>query len=171
MLGARTAHYSPANDAISRLAAVHAPTRAAMTAGFVAFGVGVPLYGLALRSTLPGRAWMLATATGLATLGVGAFPLDWARGDAPHAVAATLGYVTLAATPLVAARTLGRQGRRGWARVSRVAGVTSAVSLAATVIGPYHGAFQRVGLTVGDAWIVASALGIVARRRHRCPRP
>jgi len=37
------------------------------------------------------------------------------------------------------------------------------VCLLATVAGPAHGLFQRLGLTIGDAWIVATA---VALTRH-----
>jgi hypothetical protein len=80
------------HDAISRLAAVHAPTQALMTGGFVAFGVGVPLYGLALRRTIDGPAWIAAVATGLATLGVAATPLDTSSGvDRLHGVFASVG--------------------------------------------------------------------------------
>ena len=41
--------YSSIDDAISRLAAVGADTRALMTTGFVGFGVGLPVYAWALR--------------------------------------------------------------------------------------------------------------------------
>ena len=33
----------------------------------------------------------------------------------------------------------------------------SGASLLAATLGPYDGLFQRIGLTVGDAWIAASA--------------
>src|SRR4051794_19526616 len=59
-LGASSPGYSPTHDAISLLAATSASTQPAMTAGFVAFGVGVSLYAIALRSTLPGPAWTAA---------------------------------------------------------------------------------------------------------------
>ncbi len=160
--GAAAGHYSPVDDAISRLAAVHAPTRAAMTAGFVAFGVGVPCYAWALRCALPGRAWLTAAATGLATLGVAAAPLDRsATGDHLHACFAGLGYVTLAATPLLAAITLRRDNQRAAARVSAGAGAFAAASLALTLTGNAHGLFQRAGLSAGDAWIVASAIAML----------
>ncbi len=163
ILGARTAGYSPTDDAISRLAASGASTQAAMTAGFVVFGTGLPLFGSALRVTLPGPAWALATATGLATLGVAAAPLDTAAGDALHGVFAALGYATLAAVPLAAAGPLAAQGRRRWARWSVVTGVASAACLAATVLGPRHGLFQRAGLTIADVWVVASAVDMLLR--------
>lgn len=157
------------NDAISRLAAVHAPTQALMTGGFVAFGIGVPLYGLALRRIVPGPAWAAAVTTGLATLGVAAAPLDVSsRVDLVHGAFASVGYASLAALPLLAAGPLEHAGQSGWARTSRVAGVASGIALLATLAGSRHGLFQRVGLTIGDAWIVASAAAIA---RDRWPAP
>ena len=128
VLGARLPGYDPTQDAISRLAAEGAPDQAWMTAGFVAFGVGVPLFGLVLRDELDGPAWATAIATGLATLGVAAFPLDGWAGDVPHGVAAAIGYLTLAATPLLAAGPLARLGRRPAAIASRVIGGAALVA-------------------------------------------
>jgi hypothetical membrane protein len=125
VLGARKAGYNPVTDQISRLAAAGVPERPAMSAGFVVFGLAVPAYGLALRRSLPGPAWTTAVATGLATLGVAAFPLDGPAGDTPHAIAAGIGYATLAATPLLAARPLHRSGRPRWAVASVVSGQRS----------------------------------------------
>jgi len=168
--GATTRHYSPVDDAISRLAAVGASTRPLMTAGFVAFGVAVPVYSLALRESLPGPAWRTALGTGLATLAVAVFPLDVSSTiDHVHAVAAALGYVTLAATPLLAARPLGAAGHRGAARASVAIAVASGLCLAGTVAGPAHGLFQRVGLTLGDAWLVASAAWMLSGHRGGVP--
>ena len=169
VLGARKAGYSPIEDHISRLAAVGVPERPAMTAGFVAFGVGLPLYAVALRSSPTGKAWATAAATGICTLGVAAFPLDGPLGDGAHAAAAGLGYATLAATPLLAAGALSRTGHRGWARFSWATGAVSAACLAATTIGPATGFLQRAGLTVGDAWIVASAVALLRRRLNPAP--
>ena len=167
--GTRIDGYSPVNDAISRLAAVHAPTQALMTGGFVVFGVGVPLYGLALRRALPGPAWAAAVTTGLATIGVAAAPLDVSsRVDLVHGAFASVGYASLAVLPLLAAGPLEQAGRRRWATASRVAGIASGVALVATLAGSRHGLFQRLGLTIGDAWIVASAAAIA---RNRWPAP
>jgi hypothetical membrane protein len=163
--GAVTSSYSPVHDAISRLAALHAPTRVAMSAGFVAFGVGLPTYAYALRRALPGPAWIAAAVSGLATLGVAAAPLDRsAAGDSLHGVFAGIGYVALAATPLLAAVALHRTHRRGWARVSAAFGAVAGAGLALTLAGPAHGLFQRAGLTVADVWVVASAIAIVRAR-------
>lgn len=158
VLGATTSEpYSPVQDAISRLAAVDAPTQPGMTAGFVAFGIGVPMFGLALRQE-GNRAWTTAVATGLATLGIAATPLDTSKTvDLLHGAFATVGYATLAATPWLGAPALAP-------RLSRVAAIASATALAATVLGPSHGLWQRIGLTIGDAWIIAMAV-VVSRRR------
>jgi uncharacterized protein DUF998 len=170
--GAVKRGYSPVNDAISRLAAIGASTRPLMTGGFVCFGLAVPAYGLALRDALPGRAWMTAVATGLATLGVAAFPLGVSStGDVVHGCWATAGYVTLAATPLLAARPLAAAGRRGPAGASVAAGVASGLCLAVTVLGPAHGFWQRAGLTIGDAWLATSAVVMLSRARSGASTP
>ena len=159
-LGTRLPGYDPTQDAISRLAADGAPDQAWMTAGFVAFGIGVPLFALALREVDDGPAWMTAVATGIATLGVAAFPLDGWAGDTPHNVAAGLGYVTLAATPLLA-----RPGRGVLA--SRLLGAASLACLALTTVDDHSGLFQRLGLTLGDLWLVTAAVAILTDRYGR----
>jgi hypothetical membrane protein len=168
-LGAvRTAGYSSVETAISRLAAIGAPTRGLMTGGFVAFGVCLPVYAVALRQRVAGPAWKTAAATGLATLGVAAFPLGRSSTvDVVHGAFATAGYVTLAATPLLAAPALRRAGHRRMASVSTAVGVTCVLSLAATVLGPHHGFFQRAGLTAGDLWIAGSAAAMLISSNAR----
>ena len=158
---ATSAPYSSIDDAISRLAAVGSDTRWLMTAGFVTFGVSLPAYALALRSTVHGRAWITAAATGLATLAVAATPLDRSDTvDRLHAIFAGIGYLTLAATPLFAASPLRAMGHPRLARFGIAAGLTSATALALTTTGLPTGLFQRVGLTVSDAWVITSALAI-----------
>jgi hypothetical protein len=162
--GATTsAPYSSIDDAISRLAAVGSDTRLSMTVGLVALGVSLPVYGWALRSILVGRAWMTATATGVATLVVAATPLDRSDTvDLVHGLAAGVGYVTLAATPILAAPPLAALGHRRLARFGLGAGGVCLLALALTTTGLPTGLFQRIGLTLGHAWIVVSALAIVA---------
>ena len=156
-----SAPYSSIDDAISRLAAVGSDTRWLMTAGFVTFGVALPVYASALRATVPGRAWMTAAATGLATLAVAATPLDRSETvDQLHSIFAGIGYMTLAATPLLAASPLRAMGHQRLARFGIAAGLTSATALALTTSGLPTGLFQRVGLTVSDAWIIASVVAI-----------
>ncbi len=150
------------NDAISRLAAVGAETRVLMTSGFVLFTVGVLAFAQSLRRLLPGRSWMAASASALATLGVAILPLDHSSiVDALHGVAATAGYVTLAATSLMAASSLRSIGHARAAFMSQTAGLVTAACLAATLLGPNHGLFQRLGVSVGDAWIVIAAVTIL----------
>jgi hypothetical protein len=172
--GTATKGYSPIDDAISRLAAVGAATRPFMTTGFVCFGVSVSIYGSALRRHLPGPAWLGAVSTGIATLGVAAFPLDVSPTiDSVHAALATIGYATLAATPLLAARPLAEGGHREAAALSLATAVVAGLSLAATALGPAHGLFQRVGLTAGDIWLATSALAMLRGARFSastCPR-
>jgi hypothetical membrane protein len=157
--GALRPGYSAVDDAISRLAEVGAPGRGWMTAGFVAFGVGMAVFAQAVRKAVPGPAWMAATVTGLATLGVAAAPLG--RADTAHYAFATVGYVTLAATPLLAARAFGAAGARRWAQWSVGCGVASALLLAASTIDRGHGLTQRLGLGATDGWIVAVAIALL----------
>ncbi len=161
LAGLSADHYSAVHNAISELAEIGAPTRAAMTAGFVVFGLAVPVYSQALRAALGGPAWIAALATGVATLGVAAVPLR-PPGTVPlHAVLAGFGYATLAATPLLASLRFARGERRAWANASRIAGVASGACLVATIAGPAHGLFQRLGLGIGDVWIVATAIEMI----------
>ncbi len=155
LAGARRDGYSPVHDAISRLAEVGAPDRGWMTAGFVAFGIGVPLYAQALRRRLRGPAWIAATVTGLSIIGVAVSPLG--RADRAHYIFATAGYLSLIATPLLAAHTFRRAGATSWARWSVLCGVASALALAASTFDRGHGFSQRLGLSITDAWIVVSA--------------
>ena len=147
-LGAGARGYDPTRDAISRLAALGAPTRPAMTAGLLALAAGMGLYGVALR---PRPSWLLPVANGVLTLAVAALPLG-GRTDGAHGVAAALGYVTLAAIPAAV-------GRRPW---SIAVGTASALCLLVTVLaGDRDGLFQRLGLTVAQAWVVVSAVRLL----------
>ena len=150
--GARREGYSPVEDAISRLAELGASSRPLMNAGFVTFGLAVPAFAVAARRSLGTPAAVSLVVAGVSTLGVAATPLG-PGSDTAHGVFAAIGYVAMAAAPVLADR------RRG-ALVSAVA----AASLVATTLGPAHGLFQRLGLGVVDAWIVATAL---AQREKR----
>jgi hypothetical membrane protein len=164
--------YSSIDDAISKLAAVDSDTRLLMTAGLVTLGVSLPAYAWALRSAVPGRAWIAAAATGIATLAVAAAPLDHSDTvDLVHGVFAGIGYMTLAATPLLAARPLIGLGHRRLGRWGLVAGATSAAALALSVSGLPTGLFQRVGLTASHAWIIATALTMARSPDRRAALP
>lgn len=153
LLGARAEDYDPTRDAISDLAALGAPNRPVMTAGLLALGAGMAAYGAALR---PRPSWPLPVLNGMTAAAVAALPLGGAYDDA-HGAAAGLGYVTLAAIPVLGARGL----RPAWAAVSVTTGLVSGLCLLATVLLPWDGLFQRLGLTVAHAWVVVSALGLL----------
>jgi 4-hydroxybenzoate polyprenyltransferase len=121
----------------------------------------VPTFSLVLRRALPGPAWLAAAISGFATLGVAAFPLHVSVAfDRLHGTFATLGYIALASVPLFAARALSHQGRRNAAIVSVAVSAVSVLCLAATPIADANGLFQRLGLTVVDAWLCATAVGL-----------
>jgi hypothetical protein len=133
-----------------------------MTTAFVAFGIGMAAYAWALRPALAGSSWIAALVSGIATLGVAAFPLDHSDAvDRLHGVCAGTGYVALASAALLAVAPLTRAERIGWARLAATTGTIAGVALALTLLGPYEGFFQRLGLTAGDAWIVASAVAVL----------
>ena len=174
VVGALTtdAEYSMIDDPISRLAAVGAPTRALMTAGFVGFGLGVSAFAWSLRRHLAGRAWLAALGAAGATLLVATAPLDRSEFvDRLHGAFAGTGYVALAATPLLAAPHLVAAGHRGVAAAGTVAGLVSAASLAASLTGLPTGLFQRVGLTATDSWIMATAALVLLGRVTSSPDP
>lgn len=165
--GLRIDGYDPLNDAISQLAREGAPTRTSMTLAFLAFGVLVPLWAgtVAKEMDAPALRPVVVTA-GLATLAVAAIPLSRDPGgtqDLLHGVAAGIGYVAMALTPLVAAVALRRTGHRVAALASLGIGTVSVVSLVATLFVDGSGGFQRLGLTVVDAWHVAAAVWVLRR--------
>ncbi|MCU1673062.1 MAG: hypothetical protein JWN77_1175 [Frankiales bacterium] len=148
--------YDPVQDAISQLARVGSPTRAGMTAGFVAFGVLLPVFAGRLPDLLdaPRLRWSMWTA-GLSTLAVGALPLQreaGGTGDLLHAVAAGTGYLAMAASPALVA------GRTRFGMVSAAVSAVSAASLVVSVTSGPTGLWQRVGLGVVDAWFAGCAL-------------
>lgn len=166
--GLRMPDYSPVHDAISRLAAIGSPERPLMTAGFVVYGVAVMAGGLAVRSSIVRRAWPAVLVNGLATLAVAALPLDVsATGDQAHGAVATVGYVSLALVPALAAAPLSQAGHRRAAVGSVAASVAIGVCLALTVVADAKGAFQRTGLGIGDVWLVAAGISLLASRRNR----
>jgi hypothetical membrane protein len=166
ILGARAKDYSPVSDAISELARMHATTRPAMTAGFLIFGAALPTYAIALRRSLPGHAWKFAAANGVATLGVATFSLGTPTSGDIHGAFAGVAYATLAATPIAASFVLRRGGDKTLARTSMGTGLVCAAALIASVAGPthVHGLLQRIGLTIGDAWIIVSAIAMIRDR-------
>lgn len=166
--GLQTDGYQPLRDAISQLAREGADTRLLMNAGFVVFGVLIPLWAVLLRRVLGVGVALAATVAGLATLAVGLLPLTREGGqpqDVGHAVAAGIGYVGMALTPLLAVAPLRRLGLTRSAATSGVVGVVSAVALVGSLLVVQRsGGLQRLGLTVVDAWHVVVAVWVLRRR-------
>lgn len=159
--------YDPTRDTISRFAAIGSDTRWLMTAGMVAFGLMIPIYAGALRRALPGWAWTAAATTGVSTLFVAALPVDHSDlVDRLHFVAAGVGYVTLALTPLLAARPLIAAGERGLARLGLALAAVSAIALPVSLATEFTGLFQRIGLTSTDIWIVVSVPALIRLNTH-----
>ena len=141
--GSSTANYSAVNDAISDLAAVHAPMQALMTAGFVVYGLGLIAFGIAFakHSRL---AWMAAVATGRARLESRRLPS--AGGQATRCTAHSRASVDARSLPSKCWPSLRWHVAVEWAgRGSGVAAMISATCLAASTLGPAHGLFQRLG--------------------------
>ena len=164
--GAVAEGYAPREDAISELAAVGAMTRPLMTAGFLVFGAGMAAFAAGLRPLLAGPAWLAALAAGACTVGVAAVPLD-AGHDGLHGVLAGLGYAALVAVPVLAARPLARDhGADAWVPAVVAVVATTCLVASGTTSGP-DGLFQRLGLTVVDAWIAVTALRLWRPRSVR----
>jgi hypothetical membrane protein len=173
ILGAHAKNYSPVSDAISELARMHAPTRPAMTAGFLVFGAALPTYAVALRQALPGQAWKFAAANGVATLGVAAFSLGTPTSGDIHGAFAGLAYASLAATPIAASVALRRRCHDKLAWTSITTGLAVGTALVVSVLGPthVHGLFQRIGLTLGDVWLITSAVSMMRTLPSSTPQP
>jgi len=102
--GALTPGYDPVRQTISELAAGDAPTRVLMTAFFVLTGLcHLVTVTFARGIGIAGRVAFLIGA--LATLGVAAFPLPTVAGSsATHTAFAMIGFIALAAWPLLGMR-------------------------------------------------------------------
>ena len=159
--GAGTPGYDPVADAISRIAAVGAPERGLMTAGFLAYGAAVGAGSLALRRSNLVGTWGWAALNAAATVAVAATPLEHSdRIDLLHGICAAVGYASITVLPLVARRSFLRLGLDRAARASVVAGAVSAACLVATTLGPGKGALQRTGLLAGDVWLIATGIAL-----------
>ena len=158
--------YDPVQEAISQLAREGTAHRLVMTAGFVAFGVLVPVYARALGARLGTGTQAAATVAGLGTLAVAALPLSAAGGqtaDRWHAAAAAVAYAGQVGAPLLGARGLGRLVPGSRAPSYAVAG-GALVCLAGSVPdSSVSGLLQRAGLTVVDLWYAAVAVHLLRR--------
>jgi hypothetical protein len=166
VLGQRASGYDPISDPISRLAAVGAPTQVAMTAGFLGYAAATGAYAGALARAVPGPARAALVANAVASVAIAATPLDSSVGGLPHALAAGTAYASLAAVPACAAVVSSRAGHRRLAIASAITSLATATALTASIVSSDRtGLWQRLGLTLGHAWIAASAVAIARRRR------
>jgi hypothetical protein len=128
-----------------------------MTAAFAVYSLGVGAYAPRL-ATLSRPASLLTAANSAAMAAIAALPLDAPGGDGPHVVAAGAGYVSLTLAPLVAARAYRKRGDRRSAATAKAAGAATGTCLLASLLHRRRaGAWQRAGLTAGQAWIALSA--------------
>lgn len=73
--------------------------------------------------------------------------------------------MSLALTPVLAARPLAASGHHGLARASVAVGVSVAGCLLATLASDQtSGLMQRLSLTIGDVWLIAAGLALAAGR-------
>jgi hypothetical membrane protein len=154
--GAVTKEYSPIRDHISDLAAVDARTRPLMNVGFAVFTVGVAAASGPLRGLIgtPGSIAMGVNAAMSAAVAMAPLGISPER-DRRHQVVAGLGYLALAALAPSSAPALARRSRR-LAVTSVGVGVASMACLAASLVAKDRSGFwQRAGITVTDAWLIA----------------
>ena len=168
--GALRDGYDPAEQAISQLAREGTPLRLGMTAGFVGFGLLLPVFAQQLPRLLGAGTALRVTATvaGVATLAVAALPLQenaGGTGDALHAVAAGVGYLAMAVSPALAVAPLRASGRRTAATGSAAVSLVSVAALLASVTTGPTGLWQRVGLGVVDAWFAVVAVHALRSER------
>lgn len=177
--GAVQPGYDPVSQAISELGAVGVPTQAAMSAGFVVFGLLALPFAVALRDGLPVRSAALAWAAavcGLATVGAAVFPCTegcpgpgTTATDTGHSVVAVVGYLALMATPLLTGVLVRREpGWRAFAAWSLAAGGIGSLLMllwALGVFGDAGGAAQRTFNTLADLWWASAGVALLRRPR------
>ncbi len=170
--GLLTPGYDPVRQTISELAAGDAPLRVFTTIIFVATGLShLVTIAFARGIGIPGRVAYLIGA--LASLAVAAFPLPSVAGtSATHNAAAIVGFVLLAAWPI-----LGMRFRPDFPWLVRPIGsilgtvVLTAICLWFLVVWiahsvPYVGVVERVAADAESIWpaVVVTALALRARQ-------
>lgn len=162
--GAVREGYDPVTQPISRLAETGSSTRPLMTAGMAALAAGFLAASRPMGRTLGGVTGLAVAGTALSAAGVALTPLHGQQPNLPHSLFALAGYATLAAAPVVAAPALRGAGRRFGALASLATGGAVGVLLTMTAGSHASGLFQRLGLTVGHAWVaVAAGAGALGR--------
>ncbi len=173
--------YDPTRQAISELFAIGAPTatRAPLSAGLVASGIGLVAFGWAMDVGLPGRGRLgpwLAVLSGVMTVAVVFFPCTagcpgygTTFTDSMHVLTAGSGYVALMLAPLAMAWRL--RDHLPWLSVAGwVLGGGALVLFVVRTAGfgtDSSGLEQRIFNTTADAWYVLAAIAIIRRTRRR----
>lgn len=165
--------YSPVSDTISRLAEQRTSTQPLMTAGFLGFGLLMPVFAWGLGQALGSRAVQAAvTASAVGTLVVAACPPSPEGGtsvDRLHLTAAGIAYAANVIGPLLVAPHLRSRSAR---RASYVlSGAMAAALLGSLAVDDQTGLLQRTGLTLYDAWAVTLALTVLGQRHLAADRP
>lgn len=177
--GVLTPGYDPLRQAISELFALGAPDLAQglVSGALTLTGLLLAACGPALHRGLPGKGAtgpVLVTVSGLATLGVVAFPCSagcpgygTSLTDSLHTITAGAAYLTLVVAPVVFGLRL--RGLAPWfARASLLLGTIAVVGFVLRyggVVPVLGGLQQRIMNTVADAWYVLAALEVARRWR------
>ena len=178
VIGSSWASYHPVAQTISELAAGDAPTRVAMTVVFVIAALCHVVTGLFARGVGPAGRLALVLA-GVASLAVAAFPLPTvASTSVPHRISAIIGFILLAAWPL-----LGMRLRHGFPAIVRPPGAVLSTALLTAVCvwflvvwtAPPSGTLgliERIAADSESVWpaVVMVGLLLAGRRRTRSER-
>jgi len=178
VIGSSWSSYDPVAQTISELAAGDAPTRVAMTVVFVLAAVCHVVTGLFARGVGPAGRVALILA-GIASLAVAVFPLPTVAGTSvPHRVSAIIGFILLAAWPL-----LGMRISRSFPAIVRPVGAVLSTALLTAVCvwflvvwtSPSTGTIgvvERIAADAESLWPAVVVVGLLlAGRRIRDSAP
>ncbi len=169
ILGFQLHNYSPRTEPISELARVGNGTHIAMTLIFIFFSISSIVYSSVLREYTKKGAIAIFF-HGIGGLGAAAFPLGKYSSDVTHEFFAAMVYISIAIFPLFTTFPDGIFNDRRKRRLSIGVYIVISVALIISTFGPpaTFGLLQRVGLTLGDLWLLWSArhvLQIISRDR------
>jgi hypothetical protein len=152
ILGAKLLGYSPRSEPISELARRGVSTHTAMTLIFVFFSLSSLAFSFSLRP-LSRNAARAMVFHGIGGMGAAVFPLGMFKSDLPHEFFAGVVYISIGLFPLFS--TFAKN-------LAISTSVIIGVSLCISVFGPETtlGLFQRIGLTLGDAWMAYAAVRV-----------
>ncbi len=176
VLGIVRAGYDPAQQAISELFALDAPTghRVALSAALVVTGVLLVPFAAMLHRRVPGTSLLgpvLLGWSGLTTALVVLWPctagcpgFGTTTTDTMHVLVAGSGYVGLVTAPLAFAHRL----REHWPRLALASAILGGAAFLGFVVrnlgvDAYGGLQQRVFNTLADVWIALMGIAVLRR--------